>query len=297
MEFKGIVKKGQLDGNFEIFKNQIVEYVEPFKDLVFQEEDVAKAKNTMAELRRQVTAIEDTRKDIKNQWMAPYLDFEKKVKEVVAIIDETIVPIKVQIQSFDDRRIMDKYNKSQEIKAKVLEEMDMADIVNALSWFDDPKWHGLSISLKAIEGDVREKCEKIKADINTMYSVPAEHFDGVYAVYSRAGNLNMAMDHYANIVKQRQAMQELKDKQELAELARATQEAQEVASPLPSRPEPVPVVPPVVEEPRKSQGEAGETTVRKAMYFTIRIKADIDQIKALKIYCQESGIEFVGVNA
>ena len=53
-------------------------------------------------------AIDDKRKEVKNQYMIPYNDFEGKAKELMQIIDQPIGLISQQITEMEERRKAEK---------------------------------------------------------------------------------------------------------------------------------------------------------------------------------------------
>ena len=99
---------GTIDDNFEELKVAVAKKVMKYQGLVFADEDIKDAKSTKAELKKMIDTIEDNRKAIKRKWNDPYVEFEKKVKEVIALIERPMLDIDVQIRDFEERRKAEK---------------------------------------------------------------------------------------------------------------------------------------------------------------------------------------------
>ena len=109
MEFKifnptenEIVKK--IDFNFDEMKFEIETSVEKYKNLVITEDTIKEGKADRAKLNKFREAIESKRKEVKKQWLQPYNDFEAKVKELVALIDEPLMQIDTALKGFEEQR-------------------------------------------------------------------------------------------------------------------------------------------------------------------------------------------------
>lgn len=90
--------------NFEELKAELSERLEYYNGLVVTETTIKEGKAERAKLSKLREAVEAKRKEVKRECMAPYTDFERKVKELVTIIDAPIAAIDGQIKAFDDLR-------------------------------------------------------------------------------------------------------------------------------------------------------------------------------------------------
>ncbi len=102
----GFVK--EIRWNNEELKAEIAEKMQEYKSLAFTEETIKEAKADRAKLNKLRTAFEDERKRIKKLCMAPYDEFEKQVKELIALIDEPIRLIDGQIKEVEEQRRVEK---------------------------------------------------------------------------------------------------------------------------------------------------------------------------------------------
>lgn len=92
-----------IEFNFDEMKTELSANLEKYRNLVITEEKTKEAKADRAKLNSLKTAIENKRKEIKKLCLEPYNNFEIKVKELVALIDEPILQIDTQIKNFEEQ--------------------------------------------------------------------------------------------------------------------------------------------------------------------------------------------------
>ena len=168
MEFKLINPQNEsgfiqaIEFNFDELKAELSQRLEKYKNLKFTEETAKEAKETRAGLNKFKEAIETRRKEIKALCLKPYNDFEIKVKELTALIDEPIKQISTQLDTFENNRIT---AKKEEITKFFNENIaDLKDIVSLDKIFN-PKWINSTYKMTTIQGEIIEKIGKIKGDL------------------------------------------------------------------------------------------------------------------------------------
>ena len=103
---------GHINFNYEEIREELQKRMDLYKDAVFTEDSKNIAKGEVAALRNMKAAIDQKRKDVKNQFMIPYNNFEKEAKELMALIDEPISLIDGQIKAFEEKRKAEKREKN-----------------------------------------------------------------------------------------------------------------------------------------------------------------------------------------
>ena len=146
----GFVK--EIRWNNEELKAEIAEKMQEYKSLAFTEETIKEAKADRAKLNKLRTAFEDERKRIKKLWMAPYDEFEKQVKELIALIDEPIRLIDSQIKEVELKRREEKRQKIEELFAGI----GFQTFVTLDKIWDD-KWLNSSVTLGKIEEQMKSR--------------------------------------------------------------------------------------------------------------------------------------------
>lgn len=163
-----------IDFNFEELKEEITNKSALYKNMVYTDETIKDAKSDRALLNKFKTALEDKRKEVKKQCLEPYNQFEKQIKELVAIIDEPVKLIGDQITEFEDREKAEKHE-------QIIELFNKAGFQSfvTLEQIYDPKWLNKSVSLKSIEEELTNTVYRIGHDVTTINSLKEYSFEAL----------------------------------------------------------------------------------------------------------------------
>ena len=168
----GFIK--EIKWNNEEIKREVAEKVELYKGLVYTEDQIKDAKSDKAKLNAFINALEDKRKEIKKQCLAPYDAFEKQIKEIIAIVDEPIRLIDSQVKEYEAQQ-----------KAKKLDEIiAYFNEVNEYFWLDfelinNPKWMNATFSMAKVKAEIDERLKKISYDLQILDQLPDYCFEAV----------------------------------------------------------------------------------------------------------------------
>ena len=100
-----IEHKFDLNSNIDVVRDEIVKDLEKYKSLVIQEDDVKTAKTLMADLNKQKKEFKDTVKDFLNVIEAPLKEFKNKTKEIEVLYDEARNTLKMQVETYEAKRL------------------------------------------------------------------------------------------------------------------------------------------------------------------------------------------------
>lgn len=269
-EIKVTQSAGAIEFNFEALKEQLSAEMAHYKGMIFTEDTKKEAKETVANLRKLKKDVRDKRVEVKKSFMRPYDDFEAKVKELDALIDEPIAFINGQVEEFERKRVEERKQLINHIYEENIS--DMKEFL-PLQLIYDSKWENATTSKKSIKDSIIERVDATKKDVDTINSMSSDNVPAALELYKRT--LSLA-DAIAHINRYEQQKAEILKREEENENARQ-EEAKEIQPEQPTRsPEPEFVEP---EEP-----EAG--------VVTYRIKADPFQIAQVESAMREYGIEF-----
>ena len=184
--------------NFEELKAELAEKLDYYNNLVVTEDTIKEGKAERAKLSKLREAVEAKRKEVKREYMAPYTDFESKVKELVAIIDAPIAAIDGQLKAFDDLRREDK---RAEIR-KTYETIVPADIqaIVPLERIFDPKWLNATVKTKAVEAELTAMVQQTEDDLQVLDTVEPEFAAAVRARYMETLNIGAALRYKQTLV-------------------------------------------------------------------------------------------------
>ena len=174
-----------LEFNYEELKAEITERVSQHTNLVYTNDQITDAKKDVAMLRKFTKALSDERIRIKKDFLKPYEDFEKKIKELTGIVDQAINNIDVQIKAADEQR---KAEKLESIREYIIRK----DIPEGITLPVDPKWLNVSVSMASIQKDIDTRLEQINTDLATLSNLPEFAFEAC-EVYKSSLDLNKSI--------------------------------------------------------------------------------------------------------
>lgn len=223
-----------IDFNFEGLKIALSDSLKLYRGLVVTEDSIKPAKDDRARLNKLREALEAKRKDVKRECLAPYNDFERKVKELVGMIDEPISAIDGQLKIFEEKR---REAKRAEVESLYKEAVgDLADILPFPRVWEE-SWYNVGVSIKKISEAITAKVDKVKNDLAILSTVESEFTEAVKLKYIDTLDLAVALQERARLQDQARRLREYEEKK-AAEAAAAAQNIPE-AQPEPSQvPEP-----------------------------------------------------------
>lgn len=239
-----------IEFNFEQLKEQLSKSLELYTGMVVTEDGIKEAKEDRAALNKLREALESKRKEVKRECMAPYNDFEAKVKELVQLVDFPICAIDGQLRAFEERR-------REEKRAAVLAlyEEAVGELRELLPfervWQDG--WYNKSATMKKIKEEIDAALKKVSSDLEVLSTVESEFSEAVKIKYLERLDLNEALAERARLQERARKLREYEEQQKRATAAR--QEPVQAACPEqtqePARPE----------EPLQEAAEAREEKV------------------------------------
>ena len=154
----------RISWNNEEIKAEVAEKVQHYKSLVYTETEIKAAKADRATLNKFVTALENKRKEVKKQCMAPYEQFEAQIKEIIAIVNEPIQLIDTQIKDFEEKK---KAEKLAEIQA-YFDGLDKPFDGLTLEQIFNQKWLNASASFKTVCAEIDGILQQIAVNLATL---------------------------------------------------------------------------------------------------------------------------------
>ena len=292
MELKVLTPEEQwiaqgIQWNNEELKTAIATKMEDYKGLQYTEETIKEAKKDKANLNKLRTALEDERKRVKKQCMAPYEVFEKQVKEIVALIDEPIALIDKQIKEVDEQKKAEKKEKIMHIYEDNIG--NLKELIPFEKLFK-PEYLNASKSIKSITEELTGIVAKINADLKVIDELDTKYEMQVKDMYIRTFDLSMALHENARLIETEKRLAERKAQEEKERAEREEREKAEKAvaqAVKESDPEPKADVPVVetVTEPVVEQTE-------KTYTIDFRVVATADQLNKLKAFLHNNNIKY-----
>lgn len=235
-----------IDFNFEDLKAQLAESLELYSGIVVTEDGIKGAKEDRARLNKLREALETKRKEVKRECMAPYADFEAKVKELVGLIDRPIAAIDGQLKEFEEKRRAEKRAAVLGIYEETVGELRPLLPFDKL-WRDE--WYNTGASMKKIREAIVAAESKASSDLEVLSTVESEFAEAVKLKYLEGLDLNAALAERARLREQACRLREYEERRGARD-----------AEPLPP---PAPAPADAAEEP---EPEAREETVYRLCF-------------------------------
>ena len=207
LEVKPYELPAALSFNYEELKAALTEKVKFYETAVYGDEDIKQAKADRADLNRLKKALSDERIRRKKEYLAPFEDFEKKINEIIAIIDKPAAIIDQRVKEFEQAKKDEKKMQIQQIFDKIgfPEYITLGKI-----W--DEAWLNSTCSLSRVKEDLKTIAYRDQQAMETLQNLPEYAFE--------------AAEYYKEFLDVTAAMAKAND---LARIQRAKQVAEEQA--------------------------------------------------------------------
>lgn len=274
----GFVK--EITWNHEEIKKEVSEKVQYYKTLVYTDEQIRDAKKDRATLNKFVQALETKRKEIKKQCMAPYEEFEQRMKEIVALVNEPIAVIDGQIKAYEQQKRDEKLENIRELFTAV----GFQSFVTLEAIFDRT-WLNSSVSLKKIEEAMNEIKIRIGNDVSAINALPEFAFEALEA-YKKTLDVSKAIQEGQRLADIQRRKAEYEAKAKAADKKTAAEKPGESAMHI------TPTDPGAEAQPLRP-----EMTEKHAGRKWIAFKAflSVDDAHALSVFFKVRNIEFAPV--
>lgn len=272
----------EIKWNNEELKAAIAEKMKEYKGLVFTEETISEGKKDRANLNKLRGAIDDERKRVKKLCMEPCNRFEKEVKEVLALVDEQISAIDVQIKEVEQIKREEKRKAVQEL----FESIGFQKFVT-LEMIWDEKWLNASVALSKVENQMKETMYRIGEEVGTISRLPEFSFEAM-EVYKKTLDLTQAIkkgQELADIQKRKEetlARQKAEEERRKAEEASAGKESENPEEAADTH-----------DVPKKAEENDYTRVVSEpVMRIDFRVWGTKEQILALRDYMKQNNLKF-----
>lgn len=207
-----------LEFNFEDLKKALAERMELYRGLVVTEDGIKAAKQDRADLNKLREAIEAKRKEVKKACMAPYTEFEGRVKELVQLVDAPVAAIDGQLKEYEEKRRAEKRAEIAAIYEETVGELKGILPFERL-WRDE--WYNTAWSMKKIREAIVAAEGKVASDLEVLSTVESEFAEAVRLKYLEALDLNAALAERARLQERAAKLREYEEQRRRAAEAEA----------------------------------------------------------------------------
>ena len=185
-----------IEWNHEDIKAEVAAKMQEYAGLVYTEESIKTAKEDRAALNKFKDALEDKRKEIKKQCLAPYEAFERQIKEIITLVDKPITLIGSQIKEVEDQKKLEKHNQIMEFYEK---NVGALKGILPFSRVLRPEYLNVSRYMKSIKEEIQQLFDRVNGDLDTIDQLQTTHELQVKDVYIRTLDLSEALRENARL--------------------------------------------------------------------------------------------------
>ena len=196
----------QIEEHLKELSIEVDKKVENAKGLICTEENVKTIKQVRADLNKEFKEVEKQRKAVKEQVLAPYMQFEEVYKQYISDKYKSAdIDLKQKVDSVESEL---KTKKEQEVK-DYFEEYKTANNIDFITYEQARINVTLSASMKSLKEQAKSFIDKIADDLNLIET--QEHKAEILVEYKQTLNVSNAITTVTNRFK---AIEEEKRKQE-----------------------------------------------------------------------------------
>lgn len=148
--------------NYKDIYNQAVELAEHISQVEVTEENVKTTKKMLATVNKRVNELEDSRKSVKKELLAPYEEFERQVKQIVSVVKEADTMVRQQVKALEEQ---EREEKRQDIISLWVKRInaypELLDLFTYLDFIDN-KHMNKTTSLNKVEEEIVQFMETAK---------------------------------------------------------------------------------------------------------------------------------------
>lgn len=265
----------EIQFNHEDIKRELSIRLEKYRGLVYTEDSIKEAKADRATLNKFKDAIETRRKEIKKACLKPYEDFEVKIKEIVAMIDEPIKAIDDQIKAYEQAK---KEEKLQAIKQFFMDKVDDLEQLVPFEKIFSQKWLNVTYKEADIQKEIIDHLDRIRSDLEALDALDTPYLLQLKDFYLKDFDLTATLQEKKRLEEQAARIAEHE-----ARVQQARQVPQESAV-----------------GQQESIGTTAETLKKEQQELItvdFRVQATPEQLTALKKFLIDNGIKYGRVPA
>ena len=181
-----------IEANFEETRKWLENALAPFSAMVVSENEIADAKKKRAEINKVKTALDEKRKSVKRQWVAPYLTWEKKVNELIALCDTAANNIDEQVKGFENSA---KEQKKAELESFFKENASSADVDFYITFEQifNPKWLNSTVKIETAKEEIDKIIQETVDDLVTIADLESDFAEELFLVYKETHDIKKVL--------------------------------------------------------------------------------------------------------
>ncbi len=187
-----------IDFNYDELKKTIQTGLEPYKNLVITEENIATGAKYKANINNLEKAIDNEKKRIKSIVIAPYVEFENKCKELMGLCKEASAHIGTQLNDFEEKR---KEEKKEFLRGKFNELADGQTLIS----FDDvfaETWLNKGTKVSQVVEEIQTALTKTESEVSAIKNLESDYETELLLFYNECRDLTKVLERNKRLKEQ-----------------------------------------------------------------------------------------------
>ena len=191
LELSMIPKSGVISTNFEEIKEKLETEMSTYKTMRVTVDNKKEAKEDIADFRKLKKKLNERKKEVKEEYMKPYLEVEDGVKQLISIIDGAINFLDGQVAELEEQRVLERKTEITKVYDELVEE-ELLDYMPLERIWND-KWTNATTTMKSIREDINGFVTKVRTDIATIKAMQSDKTERALYYYMETNDLASSM--------------------------------------------------------------------------------------------------------
>lgn len=196
-------QNGVINCDFDSAKEYLRGRLDEYRGVLFTEDMKQDAKKAVADLRKEKKELIDRVKEVKNEYMKPFNEFNAQAAELIEMYDEPINFINEQVADYERKRIEEK----KVLIRELYNEFIGCDVVMAeylpLEKIYNPKWENATTTRKAICTELDDYLTKAKEAIKSIKEMHSDVEEIALDMYKETFDLTKCILYINNHERQK----------------------------------------------------------------------------------------------
>ena len=199
---------GKISSNLDEVAEAVRAAADEYRGIVITPDAIAEGKKTLAALRKEKASLDADRKKIKKAWLAPFEEWEKKAKEIIALYDEPEAALNEQVKAYEADRIAEKQERIKNIHdsfGSISEYFPLSRIYN-------PKWENTGYSEADILSDMETERDFAEMKITAVKAMNSKYEEDGLRVLKETGDFQKAVSKMTEMQEQEKRIEEERER-------------------------------------------------------------------------------------
>lgn len=212
-----IVQGQVIFSDYENILKEAENLAEHVNQVTVNDENLRESKKLVSTMNKRVTEMNDKRKEVKNEILKPYTEYEQQVKHIESVVRDAENHVRTQVRDLAEQERDEKRKEIANIYDMRIQHYDFESLMG-FGDFIQNKHLNKSYSISKVEDDLVQWLEMVRQDLQTIDKVSkddSEYKNEIIIAYQDTQNISKAIDNVEIAREQRRKVAEQSRQREL----------------------------------------------------------------------------------